>query len=60
MKLWVPARVYIITWNHCTETTNPFKYLYEGRLDRISLLFWQSVTLSTDSCESSLSAMVEI
>lgn len=23
--------------------------LYEGLLDRISLLFWQSVTLSTDS-----------
>lgn len=34
--------------------------LYEGRLERISRLFWVSVTLSTDSCESSLSAMVEI
>lgn len=34
--------------------------LYEGRRDRISLRFWESVTLSTDSWESSLSAMVEI
>lgn len=34
--------------------------LYEGRLERISLLFWQSVTLSTDSWESSLSATVDI
>lgn len=35
-------------------------YLYEGRRDRISLRFWESDTLSTDSCESSLSATVEI
>lgn len=35
-------------------------YLYEGRRDRISRRFWESVTLSTDSCESSLSATVEI
>lgn len=34
--------------------------LYEGRRDRISLRFWESVTMSTDSCESSLSAIVEI
>lgn len=39
---------------------NPRTDLYEGRRDRISLRFWESVTLSTDSCESSLSAMVEI
>lgn len=35
-------------------------YLYDGRLDKISLRFWESVTLSTDSWESSLSAMVDI
>lgn len=45
------------THTHRQKQTNN---LYEGRRDRISLRFWESVTLSTDSWESSLSAMVEI
>lgn len=43
----------------CSRTKHN-NHLYEGRRDRISLRFWESVTLSTDSCESSLSATVEI
>lgn len=46
----------IFVWSFRLDTS----YLYEGRRDRISLRFWESVTLSTDSWESSLSAMVEI
>ena len=50
----------MVVVTHNTRTHTHTLYLYEGRRDRISLRFWESVTLSTDSCESSLSAMVEI
>lgn len=45
---------------HLKKKKKHIQHLYEGRRDRISLRFWESVTLSTDSCESSLSATVEI
>lgn len=56
----VQINIYVVvccvptSWKWCIN------HLYEGRRERISLRFWESVTLSTDSCESSLSAMVEI
>lgn len=60
-RIFLQSQIRRVTWVNLTRLVAchvcawSFLYLYEGRLARISLVFWAVTPLSDESCESSLS-----